>query len=479
MEAASDLTAAVAAAASVAPRFHTGSDEEVLADARAVEELGRLADALRLSVAAQLEQRSRKSLGEESLASRNNARDGVELVQHLTGVSHATARMRVGLGSALAPAVGLTGELLPGKYPGLAAAVEAGEVGIEAARLVVNSVRSLRLRAEADAVDAMLESLTDTARRVGVEVLREVADHWVLALDPDGAEPKERVQRRKRAARLGKTLADGTTMLSVVLTPEDLAFIRELFQSQRRGTLLVRTTPGGDETCEETDPEWREGEGPDGDPRSRAQQDHDSLLDFLHLGAGAATRGEGTVAEAQETVVTITVDELEHRHGQGWAPGVMAGLPIPVIERRTCTGGIRLLVTGKDGEALYLSRSRRVFSSAQRKALTVAAGGRCQYPGCRTPAPFLEAHHADWWHRDGGLTDIDNGIMLCSYHHHLIHATHAPVDIRHVNGDLYIVPRSWRGPVQEHQRRQAGPLRDPGLDRLRRRHDPDRNPFAA
>ena len=152
---------------------------------------GGVIDGLRLGVAAQLEARSRKTLGEESLAFRHGARDGVELVEELTGVSHTTARMRVGLGSALAPAVSLTGELLPGRYPVLADAVAAGEVGIEAARVIVNTVVSIRRRADPGLLESMVEALTDTARQTSVEVVRDVADHWALALDPDGAEPKE------------------------------------------------------------------------------------------------------------------------------------------------------------------------------------------------------------------------------------------------------------------------------------------------
>jgi hypothetical protein len=143
-----------------------------------------------------------------------------------------------------------------------------------------------------------------------------------------------------------------------------------------------------------------------------------------------------------------------------------------------CSGGTRLLVVGERGEPLFLSRARRLFSPAQRKALMVAAGGRCQYPGCRTPAPYLEAHHAEWYARDGGPTDVSNGVMLCSYHHHLVHAVRSPVRILRHDGDLWFVPQWWTGPPAEHHRRQSGPLRDPRLDALRRLHDPDRNPFA-
>lgn len=460
MEAAADLTAALAAARSVTARFHTASDDELLADLAAIEQLGWIVDGLRVGAAAQVEFRSRKELGSDSLASRSGARDGVELVRQVARIPHPVARSRVGLGTALAGSTNLAGEVLPGRFPLLAPAVAAGDVGVESARVIVEAAQEVRRRAQPEQLDAMVGVLTGLAARVDTADVRYAAMEWALALDPDGAEPRERAQRRKRALKLGSTLADGTTRLTMILTPEDLAMIRELLQSRRRAKPLFRTSPGGDETCAETDPEWREQDGPDGlEPRSRAQEDYDTAIDVLTAGMQAETDGTAPVKLTHETVVTITAAELEAQEGQGWTPGVLAGLPIPIVERRICTGGTRLLVTGPDGEALYLSRVHRVFSAAQRKALTVAAGGRCQFPGCQVPDPYLEAHHAAWFHRDHGQTHIDNGIMLCSYHHHCIHAPDTPVEIRAHHGDLYIVPTHWRGPPDPRHRRRSGPPR--------------------
>ena len=32
-----------------------------------------------------------------------------------------------------------------------------------------------------------------------------------------------------------------------------------------------------------------------------------------------------------------------------------------------------------------------------------------------------EAHHIRWWNAHGGSTDLGNGILLCSGHHHRVH----------------------------------------------------------
>lgn len=478
MEPTPELAAAIAAARAVGAPFLNASGAQVLVDLGPVEELGRIVDGLRAAGAAQAEHLSRPVLGEERLSFRSGARDGAELVQRVCRIGHDEAKRRVGLGAALAPRRSLLGEALPGRYAPLAEAVAAGLVGTASARVIINTGKSIQKRVPSAKLDAMIECLTDAAMVNDTEQVRDLADAWAEILDPDGAEPKEAQQRRKRALRIGRTLADGTTSASLVLTPEHLAMLQELLQSRRRGALLVRTEPGSDEDTETTGGEWRpEQPDDDGDPRSRAHQDYDTLFETLEAGA-RAEQADVAAQVIHETVVTISADELLAQRGRGWAPGVLAGLPIPVIEQRICSGGTRLLVTGARGEPLHLGRSRRLFSPAQRKALMIAAGGRCQYPGCRTPAPYLEAHHAEWYSRDGGRTDIGNGIMLCSYHHHLLHAKHSPVKIVRSDGDLSIVPQHWSGPPEPHHRRQSGLLRDPRLDELRRRFDPDRGPWS-
>jgi hypothetical protein len=44
----------------------------------------------------------------------------------------------------------------------------------------------------------------------------------------------------------------------------------------------------------------------------------------------------------------------------------------------------------------------------------------CRFPGCDRPAHWTQAHHALAWD-DGGFTDHDNLVLLCSRHHHRIH----------------------------------------------------------
>ncbi len=470
MEAAPDLEAALAVLRAAGSRLQTATGDELLADGAAIEAIGRLIDAHRLAFAAEVENRTVSPKGTVPFAFEHGSRDSVDLVAHVARIGRTAARQRVGLGSALAPDVSLRGDLLPGRFGVLADAVTAGEVGIESARVIVEKVLFMQKRITREQFAQAVEFLTDEVCTKETELVRDAAETLAAVIDPDGAEPNERNQHLQRTFRLGRTRADGMTPSRLLLTPEHLASLKELLESQRRSTPLIRTTAGGSESDEQPDPEWRESLSPEGDePRSRSQQDYDTVIGAIESGV----RAEQSTAVTHEVVVHVSASDLEARRGQGWMAGVMAGIPIPVIERRACSGGIRLLVTNDDGEALYLGRSKRLFSPAQKKILIAKAGGRCEFPGCTTPAPFLEAHHVAWFDRDGGKTDLGNGMMLCSHHHHLIHAKLGRIEIRRWHNDLWFVPKRWRNdPLPEH-RRQPGPLVDPRIAKAKPARDPD------
>jgi len=88
--------------------------------------------------------------------------------------------------------------------------------------------------------------------------------------------------------------------------------------------------------------------------------------------------------------------------------------------RLACTAQIVPAVLGAKGEVLDLGRSQRLFTRAQRRALALR-DGECRAEGCHIPAPWCEAHHAGTPWAAGGRTDLADGLLLCSHHHHRAH----------------------------------------------------------
>ena len=77
------------------------------------------------------------------------------------------------------------------------------------------------------------------------------------------------------------------------------------------------------------------------------------------------------------------------------------------------------------GAALDIGRRTRSIPPAIRRALWLRDRG-CRFPGC-LHTRFLHGHHIQHWIH-GGATRLDNLVLLCSRHHHLIHEGGFTVD---------------------------------------------------
>ena len=122
---------------------------------------------------------------------------------------------------------------------------------------------------------------------------------------------------------------------------------------------------------------------------------------------------------ATTVVVTIPVADLL----AGLGVGVLGdGTRISAGEARrlACTAGLLPAILDGASQVLDLGRTRRLFTAAQRKALAVRQR-TCRATGCTVPSTWCEAHHGgDPWSR-GGRTDLADGVLLCSWHHHRAH----------------------------------------------------------
>jgi hypothetical protein len=82
-----------------------------------------------------------------------------------------------------------------------------------------------------------------------------------------------------------------------------------------------------------------------------------------------------------------------------------------------CTHDILPAVLGGDSVPLDWGRTKRLFTQDQREALAVIDGG-CTAPGCDRPPSWCETQHTQRWWANTGETNLDNGTLHCSAHHH-------------------------------------------------------------
>jgi hypothetical protein len=80
-----------------------------------------------------------------------------------------------------------------------------------------------------------------------------------------------------------------------------------------------------------------------------------------------------------------------------------------------CDSSVSRIVLGPDSEILDVGRKNRVWTAAQRRAI-VARGRTCTWSGCERPAKWADIHHLHHW-ADGGDTSVENGVLLCRFHH--------------------------------------------------------------
>ncbi len=98
-------------------------------------------------------------------------------------------------------------------------------------------------------------------------------------------------------------------------------------------------------------------------------------------------------------------------------------VPDPQVSQLLCESTVRALVHDSDGAPIDASPARPAPTKRQLRLLH-ERDQHCRYPGC-TARQFLHAHHVI--HREhGGPTIVANLILLCSFHHRLVHEVAGP-----------------------------------------------------
>ncbi|MFF1878287.1 DUF222 domain-containing protein [Leifsonia sp. NPDC058230] len=427
----------------------------VLGDVQAV------LDAVKLRAAGELVARSVLA-GEENPVTRVGHSSPAVLLAERWQVPVPAARHYCVVGDATAPRVSLAGEVLPATYPALAESVATplassngavGWVSVEQAAVIVRELGKAAPACAASDLAAGERVLVEHAPSLTVTDLRALAGQVRDRLDQDGILPRDHRQRQRRSLTISTT-SDGMTHLDWYLDPESAGYVitaidtlvgHELRNVRFHDTNTATATATGDTTGDDV-PE----------SRSIAQIRSDTAVDvFRHLATCTAT---GVNSKPPVTVIVrIPLDTLQSGVGAGKIDGIRTPVSAGTIRRMAADAQLIPTILGTHSEVLDLGRSHRLFTRAQKLALAERDGG-CAWTGCPHPPAYTEAHHIRWWDNHHGPTDLDNGILLCSRHHHRVHDDRWGIEV-HENVPYFTPPAH----IDPHRRpRAGGRIRLPG-----------------
>jgi hypothetical protein len=116
-------------------------------------------------------------------------------------------------------------------------------------------------------------------------------------------------------------------------------------------------------------------------------------------------------------VVHARLADLDDTRGSAEIEG--GGRIDPETARRLlCDARVQTVLEDQNGEPMRLGRLSREPSASMIRLLRYR-DVECTFPGCGARR-FTQAHHIVWW-GDGGTTDLDNLVLVCFFHHRLVH----------------------------------------------------------
>ncbi|MBM3715439.1 MAG: DUF222 domain-containing protein [Actinobacteria bacterium] len=449
-------------------------DASVLQVMDAAAALLRHAEALLVDGAAVAQERSQTAVVADRMTTAFGARNVRDLVERTTRLSGARAAEIVRAAGAVGPRYGaLSGDVLPSAYPALRSAMAEGVLGADAVAAVARELD--RAAVGPDQLSAADVELAASARGDGptggglptADELRLQAQVWAVWLDPDGAEPRDDLAQRKRGLSLGRA-RDGLVPIRGMLLPDVAGALQRATDSILNPRVEgPASRPDGDGSPRGHSLDGVDAFGDDVsvvDQRTRAQKMHDALATIVTTAtrSGALpTRG----GAAPTLLVSVRAGDLASNRGVAHIDGSDAVVPLAVARQVACTGGIHRVFVGDNGRVERIEVVDRVFTPAQRRAITVRDGG-CVIPGCDVPAAWCEIHHVTP-HARGGATHTDNGVLLCWHHHRTIDVNGWAIRMR--NGVPQVRGPSWWDPLGHWRPATASPTRtQDALDHRRR-----------
>lgn len=339
------------------------------------------------------------------------------LARQLLRLGAGEASARVKAAAALGPRHGLSGEALGPIFAPTAHAQATGLVSQAAARVIVETIEKLPEAVAAERGVELETFLLEQAAILDLDSLRKLGRHTLAVLDPDGTLCDAGYRERHRDLRI-HLRPDGSSRIQAEATAELTEHLLTI--------LDVTARPAPEQNGAH-------------DLRSPGQRRHDGLLEAckLVLRAGALPSCAGLTS-----TVIITMSAEAFTSGQGVAH-TGHGAVLPARRALAWLGGdarIFPVTLGPQKQITAYGSAHRLFTEGQRLAL-IARDKGCSFPGCDTPPQWTQAHHVT-----GGPTSIDNGTLLCGFHHRQ-HQKQGWT-CRMINGIPHWIPPTWLDPTR-------------------------------
>ncbi|WP_062297467.1 HNH endonuclease signature motif containing protein [Demequina maris] len=286
----------------------------------------------------------------------------------------------------------------------LAEALGNGTIAVDAAAPIRATLAELLDVVDRATLWEIEKRLVAKAARLSLYDLRTACWRERATADPAGWREREKRIRARRSLMLGED-AEGMVTLTARLDPLSAAPLRAWLDAQTTEAFRSARDAGVTEQ------------------RNAAQIRVDALAALASHGLDCAAPGSGVKTTL---MVTIDRDALTSELGLGSCDGI--GVPITGATARQLAVDAEILpaVCGGESEVLDLGRARRLFTRAQRRALSLRDGG-CAW--CSAPISWAETHHIAHWGRDGGCTDLCDGVLLCRSCHLRLHDTGWEVEL--------------------------------------------------
>ena len=272
--------------------------------------------------------------------------------------------------------------------PKVSAALNSGEIGYQSVSALCHLRRQLGEKRELFDEEEML----DLARRHTVFNLRRLCHVARHVADPDGFFNEAEESYLRRGLHISQ-MSDGMYRVDGVLDPVTGASVKTASE-----TLARRRGPEDD--------------------RSHSQRMHDAWGEIVThaLGQGTLPRRHGVKPHIN---LTTTIEGVKNELG---APPAELELSLPIstrtLERIACDCTMSRVLLA-DSTVIDVGRATRVVSAPTMRALRVRDRG-CRFPGCDRQVDWSSPHHIIHWAR-GGPGNLPNLVLLCHYHHRLVH----------------------------------------------------------